>query len=356
MTRKNSFKHDKEVNACKREIGYRFFMVLVASVALVSVCAAWFANNQRVNANSVSVQPSIDGFELAAEGALGKNDSLLAVGYATGNSGTFATYEGKVKTGYVTSGSLSSINWAVDENSNINNIEAAGEGILPGSSGSITFYIIPNSDGDMTINLTFSLQGIIDNEDKTGHVEAGETAQSLLNYHLLLFAEKDTNSYKYWISSDADNWSKTYDYNAVLSRLADGKMVWEGKNLEKNKAYPVTVYWIWPELFGQYIFADSISNQPVLFPDGSLPANLFGNIVKTDDFDSANGYLMWSESGSGTTEKEEFKNVADSNALTALRNGTGNMSLYRKISIYYNKADQYIGENIRYVRLQVDAE
>lgn len=352
---------DQEViKAMKREIAYRSFMVFVAATVLITVCVAWFANNQQVQASEMTIQPSVDGFELAAQGdSIGVFDQLHgSEGYETPSSSDFITYNGNTITGYKTSGDNASISWAVSDTSNMENVvDNSDVRLVPGSSGAMTFYIIPNGDGALSLKLKLSLQGLTEQEsgETKTYVEADKDPQNLLEHHLLLFAGKKGDTYNHWISPDAGSWeglelleSAEGTPSATLSySYSDDTLTWTGEDLKKDVAYPVTIYWIWPEVLGQYIFADARNNQPALFPD--LPSGLFAKMAQADNGNNCNDYMMWNDS------IESFKNEVNNGLLESLRNGTGNMAMYQKISVYYNRADQCIGENIRYVRLTLDA-
>ena len=365
---------DQEViKAMKREIAYRSFMIFVAATVLITVCVAWFANNQQVQASEMTIQPSVDGFELAAQGGEGTFDNLMSEGYNKFSSKlTFTTYLGEPVEGYKTSGDNASISWAVSATSNMENVvDNSDVRLVPGSSGAMTFYIIPNGDGNLTVNLKLTLKGLIERvtiDGNTDNKSYGEPKtedefkmQNLLEHHLLLFAEKQGDTYSNWISPDADSWeglelleSAEGTPSATLS-YSDNTLTWTGTNLKKDVAYPVTIYWIWPEVLGQYIFADTRNNQPALFPvlgEGDnkvdyLPGLLFEKMSQTEGHSFCNDYMVWNDSLSNFTNE-----VTESN-LESLR--AGNMAMYQKISVYYNRADQYIGENVRYVRLTLDA-
>lgn len=349
---------DQEViKAMKREIAYRSFMIFVAATVLITVCVAWFANNQQVQASEMTIQPSVDGFELAAQGKEGVFDNLMSEGYNKPSSQSeFTTYSNDTLNGYKTSGDNASMSWAVSSTSNVENVvDNSDVRLVPGSSGAMTFYIIPNGSGDLSVKLKLSLQGLTEQENgetKT-YVKADDYSQRLLEHHLLLFAGKQDDTYSHWISPDAGSWeglelleSAEGAPSAILSYSGD-TLTWTGNNLKKEVAYPVTIYWIWPEVLGQYIFADARNNQPSLFPN--LPSGLFTKMAQADDGTRCNDYMMWNDS------IESFRSEVSTNLLTSLRNGIGNMAMYQKISVYYNRADQHIGENVRYVRLTLDA-
>ena len=208
-------------------------------------------------------------FELAADaGADGKNSAgaydnkLLEV-----SPGTEETLGDK---SYITTDdSRTSITWSIVNESNMRNNQN-NLGIEPGTSGMLRFYIISHKDG--SLNVTLDL-GLTDYTNGTGSTigKADATAQKLVKGHILLFAgyEQRTNSYEGWISEDADPWTMTLDSGSTLTRNADGTLTWAVENAKKDTAYPVQIYWIWPEILGSYLRKDQTAtgNRPILFPE-----------------------------------------------------------------------------------------
>ncbi|MDD5863367.1 MAG: hypothetical protein PUD80_01850, partial [Firmicutes bacterium] len=154
MARKKKEETSNNIAAYRMEFWYRIAMILLALVVMISVGLAWFANNREVNATQMSVRTSPGPFELAAEGSSGSYDTYIENGetknrlsdgfYVPTETVEFTAYD-KPHTGYKTSGSATSISWAVSSYSNLNNNTQSG--VDPGASGSITFYIIPSEDG-----------------------------------------------------------------------------------------------------------------------------------------------------------------------------------------------------------------
>ena len=123
----------------------------------------------------------------------------------------------KEQTFLATNDTNDSITWAIKDDSNLNN-QTGANGIEPGSSGSLTFYIISHKDGPLSLTLDVTLTGYSysgkdDNEPTTSadikKLDSDGKAQKLLEGHVLLFAEYDTKYYKNWISKDAEEWNKS---------------------------------------------------------------------------------------------------------------------------------------------------
>ena len=337
-------------------------IMFAALVAIIIACIAWFVSNNKVTISGTKVQSAGSEFELAAAAktdsgsSAGVYDNLLDV-----QAGT-ETSIGSQKF-LATDGSHTSITWAITDDSNMNNNNPE-DGIEPGASGKMTFYIISQKDGPLSVTLDLTLTGYTGEETAATSLslkEADTKAQQLLKGHVLLFAGYDsaTHSYKGWISEDADPWSMTLDYErerGVLSRAENGKLTWSVQNAEKGTAYPVTIYWVWPEMLGSYLVKDqsSIGKRPILFPDDwkensnhltEIPEKLFTTMCNPED---NNRYFYWKES-------KDFAETVIEKKLSQMRTNF-NPVMYGTFAVYYNQADEYLGSNVRFVKLKLDAQ
>lgn len=338
------------------------FIMLAALIAIIVACIAWFVSNNKVDSTGMNIRAAGSEFDLAAsiknaESTNGIYDNLLSVPNGEKN-----------KEYSVTSGNHTAISWAITDNSNLRNETDKSLGIEPGSSGSITFYIIPHKNGALNVSLTLSLTGYTLKNTGTELTSESLTdikadAQQLLEGHILLFAgyDEQKNSYKGWISQDGDPWSMSLD-NSSLSQKENGELIWSIKDAKAENAYPVTVYWIWPELLESYLLKKEsyTGTRPLLFPAEkaesasdsnleALPSKLFAKMCKGLDESSGNSgnsnrYLRW--------ETEEATVTVDT--LKQIRNRY-NSALYGNVAAYYDLADQYIGSNVQYVKLTLNA-
>ena len=326
-------------------------VILAAVIAIIIACLAWFVSNNKVTGSGIGIRSAGSDFELAADaGADGKNsagvyDHLLEV-----SPGTAETLENK---SYITTDdSHTSITWSIVNESNMRNNQN-DLGIEPGTSGMLRFYIISHKDGVLNVTLDLGLTGYTNGTGSTIE-KVNETAQKLVKGHILLFAgyEQRTNSYEGWISEDADTWTMTLDGGITLTRNTDGTLTWAVENAEKDTAYPVQIYWIWPEILGSYLRKDQTAtgNRPILFPEEPAAGeNTSGNpkALPKDLYEkmSQNGkYFRY--------ESKDEQVTAD--ILWQMRNDF-NPVIYGEIADYYNLADQYLGENVRYLKLKLEA-
>ena len=340
-----------------------FLFAAVAAIIILGI--AWFVSNNKVAGTGTSISASGSDFDLAAdiagaESTKGMYDELLDVPSGMKTKITEQTF-------LATNDTNNAITWAITDDSNLNN-QTGANGIEPGSSGSLTFYIISHKDGPLSLTLDVTLTGYSyggedDKESTTSaditQLKSDDKAQKLLEGHVLLFAgydsdtDSDTKSYKAWISEDAEAWIRSLDKDAdgkpsvSLSRDVDGKLTWTAENAVKETAYPVTLYWIWPERLESYIMSAEAytGRRPLLFPDDTyLPQKFFTTMCTADD---SNRYFRWKE-------VETFKTTVTPAVLSNMRTNF-NPVIYKSISEYYNLADQYLGENVRYIKLKVEA-
>ena len=357
------------------KIFFRTGIIVVAAViVMIAVSIAWFVSNTRVDATGVAIWPADMPFDLAAAGTessisadRGMYDELLTV-----FPGASREIEGKKYSS--TDGSHTSICWAVTPESNMNNTGEDGKptGIEPGSYGKMTFYIIPNKDGPLKVTLDLVLTGyqIADakkNEENVTKNDLTEVTdpslQQLLEGHVLLFAgyNEKAGCYKGWISRDAGEWSMRLgsETEAAVLESKSGKLTWNNTNAKKDTAYPVTIYWIWPERLESYLRkADSYSGKnPLLFPEdlsneenalSALPENLFETMGKAEEDSSSNRYFRWEDSA-------KFQENVTKDTLSQIREKF-NPALYSMVAAYYDSADQYLGKNVQYVQLKLDAQ
>lgn len=402
-------------------------IVIAAAIVMIALSIAWFVSNTKVDATGVQISAAGSEFDLAAAKADTVAPAVRSAGaYAsllTVPEGSEVTKQDKKLLS--TGGSNTSISWAITNDSNMQN--KTDQGIEPGSSGSMTFYIISHKDGPLSVKLNLTLTGYQvegwdpsaatkKGADDTSTVtvkslkEADSTAQQLLEGHVLLFAgcdKPDSNStvsyslYKAWISEDAEPWTMTLTNtclkdstagndtenaggNAVktasnsvpfLTRNEDGSLTWQIDQAIKEAAYPVTIYWIWPEVLESYIRTPQgyTKKYPLLFPTDSadsakstvqtasgsadtslsaLPKALFTKMCSVngtaDSGSGSNRYFLW-------TDQTTFQSTVTVDRLSLMRSNF-NPAVYGTIASYYNMADQYLGRNVQYAKLTVDAQ
>ena len=370
-------KAQKQIELLKNQwkIFFRTGIIVVAAfIVMIVASIAWFVSNTRVDATGVAIQPADMPFDLAAAGKKSDEDADRGIydKLLTVSLGALREIDGKKY--WSTDGSHTSICWAVTPESNMNNTGEDGKptGIEPGSYGKMTFYIIPNKNGPLKVTLDLVLTGyqIADDKKNEENVTQNDltevtdpSLQQLLEGHILLFAgyNEKAGCYKGWISRDAGEWSMRLgsETEAAVLESKSGKLTWNNTDAKKDTAYPVTIYWIWPERLESYLRkADGYSGKnPLLFSENpssednalsALPENLFETMGEVEENSSSNRYFRWEDS-------EKFQENVTKDTLSQIREKF-NPALYSMVAAYYDSADQYLGKNVQYVQLELDAQ
>jgi hypothetical protein len=273
--------------------------VTVTVAFLAAFSMAWFVSNRQVDAGGSSVSINNDLFELAVEANLTAPvpyDQVLAEkSYSNTETETSSAHVG--------------VACALASDSN--------EPLRPGSTGTMTFYILPKQEGLDRFSLTLTLSGIKrtldENDAETYAAVTAESALDLLKGHILFFEEKDANGkYAGWI----DEGGFTY----ALSEHAADKV----GDAEK---YEVTLYWVWPRTYGQ-----------ITLQDGS--SNLIGSSLFTD----ASPDRARLEERISAYPEEFLDGVASVSSAS-----------FVELSDGYNRADQAIGEAVSYLVAELAA-
>jgi hypothetical protein len=355
-----------QVRASKRALLRGLFLCFVTLITILSLCFAWFISNTQVATNALHVQASDSSpFELAAAGTTaGSYDNALkseVLGWdTTWTTGTQSTIKDSSDpsttfTVTATGSAASQINWVMSADSNLNNTSNASsekQGLSPGASGQLTFYVIPKQSGDMTIRFDLSLtpyttvtgntttDGVISFTSKsTGTTlkvapSTDETANDLLSGHLLFFLNRDENGYY-------SDW------------IEDGTFSIELKNAVVDAAQSVTLYWVWPYIVGQMVLptssAERLSPYSLLFSNEDMRAALLKD-MKSNLFTK---YLYEDIATGDTGATQAQTNLV--NSLDTLFGGSLSLSEYYNYDQYYNQADQYIADHISCVLLRLSA-
>lgn len=378
--RRMAREHEEALASFWRLFGKTGIFAVAAVTILVVIGVAWFASNKKVQVYGLIVQGEEGDFALAVrKGVAGQWDEMLA----PLSSGEELEVNGVV---YYTTEKAGDILWSLDEQSHWENRENIGKGIRPGSRGALTFFIYAKKTGTLTVPLQLVMEG------RTMEKEAvTEEAERLINGHILFFAGYEESSteeseaggkkkaYKGWISPDGAPWTMDLSIEegnpnggtGILSHTEDGNLIWTGE-VEKGELYPITLYWIWPEVLGEFLYksVDFVGDKPVLFPEDTtegeggsspsvIPESLFTKMCLAEEGKAGNSYFLWAKPSDTEEEKEKqrkrFLALVSVDSLKEMRKD-GNTFSYRRICPYYDAADQYIGENVGYLYLRVMTE
>lgn len=285
------------------------------------ITLGWFTNSRTNSAGSLEMKAANNGFELAAVGNDGIYDSLLS----DRESGTVinTVNEDSSEITLVSTGGKSEIKWVMNGGSNlVNNSGVSKElgGIAPGSSGVITFYVIPQQDGALDISFSLDTALYKAKNDSLSVIADTDAVNELADGHILFFENKSGGLY-------SDRIDKRFSFSR--------------KGLKKDVAYKVDIYWVWPG------FADEL-----IMPTGDPCLEEKGERIIAD------GDTTFYEDITQNPERyfRDTANLADiQNILDNMKKGSSaadfNKDAYEEINTQWNEADQYIGVSASYFEL-----
>ena len=316
----------EKITRYKKQAARSFVLAFTTLIAIIAICIAWFVSNTKVTmtGTSISAENSLS-FELASVGdrqEAEKNNLLNSEDKTILTDGTKSDYdsyfdletneEKKIKqTYYVGSSNLA---WHLD----------GQERLSPGSSGTLELYLIPKTSGLSTATVNLSLKAYVSADGNNKAVLSTDNRlQNLINGHILLFQKLDDDiGYQNWINESGS-----------IQIEAPGATGNETGTFQEGLPYKITLYWVWPKYFRNYVYTqrstygdlfNSISN------NGYQELNVFLNEQRT----LSNSKVFYD--ASGTTIANEINSSMSDETLNVCNK-------------YYNQADEYIGNNAKYV-------
>ena len=318
-----------------RDLITRLVLIVVSGTVLVIsavTTAAWFSSNTKVNTTGMQVVVKTDNYELivrrTTEFDTVDNGDPVYPGVAE-----FKTELGNEGYDYDTETSTMDYSMLAFELENEYTFE--GKHFLrPGAYGTLTFYLKPAVDGDLSVSFDLSIGGYANvlvwecsqhhidrsTEEPASCAVCGEsghftsktiieevTNAAVLNYlkgHLLFFTGRTGADYALYqysgLISDGTFTYNTSEHSAIVGGTFDG-------------CYEVTLYWEWPLTYSEISTNISTIDSP---QNKKYPSNVGGY------FTSNKNYFL-------------AKNL-NSEDETELDDG-------------YNDADQIIGESVNYI-------
>lgn len=321
----------EEIAVNKRKLKQGFVFAFVALIAVIALGIAWFMSNSKVTSTGTSVSAQDDRlFELAsigerqtAEASYLKDESKKNI-LSAGAERTYDSYiengteVQKKQTYHVGTGSLA---WYLDSQ----------ESILPGANGKLEFYIIPKKDNVKSVTVSFDINGYVytteGNADRRAVKSEDTTLQNLIQGHILFFQQlDDVHGYQKWLKAD-----ESFVIEAP-----------KNSSFKKDVPYKVTIYWIWPQYFRNYVYTQK-STQGDLFnqTDDSDYARINTFINSQRTVETSQNKLFYDESGTVQVESDINKDMSQ--------------DTLEQCSNYYNKADEYIGTNAKCIYVGIKA-
>lgn len=292
-------------------------LALAALIVIGVACYAWFVSSKAVTAIVGPVNMRERGFELAS----------MAAGDGKGNYGKYKQYldptlpEGETVPAEVfnpvddvrwTKGNQT-ILWRVDENSNFGN-DGSKKGIRPGSEGNLSFYVIPKETGPLTVKCHLEAIPRL----KSGSEGSMGTAEQLLRGHLLF-------TYKY----EYNNEEKIVTQIGNVE-ITDGSFTVTLPNAQANVPQLVTLKWFWP-----YLLREAATRA-----DYDAPKNQeINDTIKAWIENQDKSVYFYYKTANGTRAEVTVSSETKTN-----------------LSRYYNNADQFIGDHVAAIVLQLTAD
>lgn len=297
-------------------------LFVLAAIVAIFACLAWFAANNRVSATGSTIGAKADRYTLTAEG---EGESGAHVGYYERSERTAEEKQAIARLDTADA-------MTVTLGSNLNN-ETAGS-LYPGARGKITFTVTPRTDnlGDITINLSRVLKvtdgGVV--KDEGTLTSEAATLLGLVKGHLLFFTKCDNGYY-----------SDRVINNQIT--IPKSKFCEDGKTTNPTKkSVPVTLYWVWPEYFQNFVLTGNTNYYKNLFAAAGDAKSDYGTL-QTDMNEHKANYFYGAANGTSAANAPTVS--ADmSSSDTAI------------CSALYNNADEQIGNKVEYIQLRISAQ
>lgn len=294
-------------------------LFVLAAIVAIFACLAWFAANNRVSATGSTIGAKAERYTLTAAG---EGESGAHVGYYERTDAEKQNITKLDTTDAMT----------VTLESNLNN-ESAGS-LYPGARGKITFTVTPLVDdlNGVTINLSRVLKvtgNVVVEDGKTLSSDA-QTLLGLVKGHLLFFTDCKNGYYS--------------------GRVANGQIVIPKSEFcadgvttnPTKKSVPITLYWVWPEYFQNF----------VLTGNTNYYKNLFAAVG-----DEKSDYVTLQADMNANKTNYFFGTAGDKAAANAPAVSASMTSSDAAVcSALYNNADERIGDKVDYIQLRISAQ
>ena len=319
----------------KRKIILHIICAVGALVLLIFsiITYGWFTMNKTVEVDDAQMTAVSGKFELASANTKGKYDEYLDLPKGTELTDITVNGETTTKKLTATGNGKPEIKWLMSNESNFGNVND-GDGIQPGSSGTLTFYVIPKQSGEL--KLKFSLDTILynnnakeisaENPDNSECIIVDtEPVAKLVRGHILFFENYDSTTGFY-----SDRITDSFNYNI--------------QNAQENTAYKVDIYWVWPEVIDQLILPqnDSLLNGKSY---KKITADTDNTIINDMKSNSDNYFL------SSDNLSDMLENVSKGSSDIGF-----NQEYYTQLNTLWNMADQQIGLKVAYIELKLNAD
>ena len=324
---------EEDKKNAKRSLRFAF----TALIAIIAVCIAWFVSNNQVTMTGTQIESKNNlAFELASVGDRQnaekdklKNDNKNIL--SEGKKETFSKYNYKAST------DRDSSTWSVKNNSQIYYTGSSQlawhlpeqENFYPGASGKLEFYLIPRQENLTRATITLELGGYTDGNNQEAVKSDDIRLQELISGHILLFQNlDDEKGYSGWLGNWVEN---TNTITNTFTVTAD--------KFEKDVPYKITLRWVWPQYFRNYIYT-------LRDREGDLFTNKADLDSNTGDYKKINAFVNGQKTFKNSRIFYKATNQADEKITgtdnIVIDSSTISDKLLDECSKYYNQADEYI--------------
>ena len=335
----------KKIKKDKKKVAQNTVFIMAAAFVLIALCMAWFVSNNRVNGILGKISAKKAGIEIGSKGSQGVHDDILK-DVKSGLTYHLANKESNLQHDTSQGGS---INWLLNENSNMKNysegksfteITETGAKLRkdyamePGTKGKLDFFIKSYEKGNLSLEFSLDIVPYVMNQEgKPQVVDKTSIASQLLSGHIVYFLGETQND------------TVTYIW------IKDGRFQITIPNAEQNKEYYYSIYWVWPLNLSTILLNkgdEFLNGSPIEFDDKDATGALRNQIV-TDMKEHPGKYFFSSlKEAPLDTDYEEVKAIGDIHANSGTNN-TYDKQLFVDLSSYYNQADMKIGGNVSFI-------
>lgn len=294
-------------------------LFVLAAIVAIFACLAWFAANNRVSATGSTIGAKAARYSLTAAG---EGDADAHTGYYERTDAEKRNIKGLDASDAMT----------VTLESNLNN-ESAGA-LYPGARGKITFTVTPLVDdlNGATINLSRVLKvtgNVVVEDGKTLSSDA-QTLLGLVKGHLLFFTDCKNGYYS--------------------GRVANGQIVIPKSEFcadgvttnPTKKSVPITLYWVWPEYFQNFVLTGNTNYYKNLFAAVGDEKSDYGSLQADMNKNKANYFFGVAGDKEAANAPTVSADMSSSDAAIC--------------SALYNNADEQIGNKVKYIQLRISAQ
>lgn len=275
---------------------WKRFMVsglfVVAALAIILACLAWFLNNSQVRATDVGVDTAGARFAISSDGT---------------QQGIYDWEAGKAGLDVVDSMNVSAT-------SNLVNLDV-GDVLGPGSYGQLTFTVTPYASdlGNVQIDISRELTG------KQG-AAVSDTVKALASGHLLFFESRDANGH--------------YESPILNGLLTIAASDFHDASDKTTKPVTKTLYWVWPEYIQNFVYTGN--------------ANYYKNLFAADNdsYKAMQDYIK--------ANKTSFYSISSGQTVPDLSSTMSSVDL-SACAVAYNEADDEIGNAVEYYQVRLAA-